>query len=81
MPKTDRPFGQPPSRQATTSRPSIDTLAMFGEYHRMFNNGSKPACHLGALASLTDKELVSAMPEPMRRLLEGIKVKLAGLPE
>lgn len=68
-------------KRALEQQYTHDQLTMFGEYHRMFNNGSKPACHLGALASLTDKELISAMPEPMGRLLEGIKIKLAGLPE
>lgn len=60
---------------------SAPQRAMFGDYRRLFINGSKPAAHLGALSTLTDEDLKAAMPESMSRLLEYIKSQLARLPE
>jgi len=53
----------------------------FDAYYRLFKLGSKPAAHIDALARLDDFELDLLMPEPISRLLEMVKVKLADLPE
>ncbi|RCW65093.1 ATP-dependent nuclease [Pseudorhodoferax soli] len=53
----------------------------FSAYHKRFKLGSKPAEHLAALADLDDEELLTPMPRRIGRLIEAVKVRLAGLPE
>ncbi|MDO3651258.1 ATP-dependent nuclease [Nocardia mangyaensis] len=38
---------------------SKDVLTLFGDYHKKFDLGSKPAAHLTALADLSDKQLIN----------------------
>jgi putative ATP-dependent endonuclease of the OLD family len=60
---------------------SSEQRALFAEYHRMFQNGSKPVRHLSALANLTDKELLAALPPVMGRLISAVRSRLGELPE
>lgn len=53
----------------------------FSSYHRLFKIGSKPAAHIGALALLSDEQLVAGMPESLRRLADALIIKLQGIPE
>jgi putative ATP-dependent endonuclease of OLD family len=54
---------------------------LFSAYHQRFKLGSKPTHHVGALAALSDAELLAAMPEPLRRLTGRVSEIVAGLPE
>ena len=54
--------------------------ALFAEYHRMFQNGSKPARHLSALSKLTDEQLLAALPPVMSRLASAVRSRLSELP-
>lgn len=56
-------------------------LRLFDDYHRKFDLASKPATHLGALADLSDEELLNDLPEVLDRLVEYVRESLAGLPE
>lgn len=58
-----------------------EELKHFDSYHSRFKLGSKPAWHIQATASLTDKELVDGMPEVLGRLLGYIHEALKALPE
>jgi len=58
-----------------------DQQKLFVSYHRIFKLGSKPAAHLNALASLTDAQLLAAMPPTLNRLAEFIANKLGTIPE
>lgn len=60
---------------------SAEQMTLFAEYHRMFNNGSKPTQHLSALSDLTNQELLTALPAPLSRLVDAVKSRLAELPE
>jgi len=60
---------------------AVEESALFAEYHRMFNNGSKPVQHLSALSSLTNSELHAGLPKPLSRLVQAVQAKLARLPE
>lgn len=56
-------------------------LDLFGEYHRQFKLGSKPANHLRALAELKDEKLMGGLPSPLGRLIDAVQGKLENLPE
>ena len=58
-----------------------DQQKLFVAYHKIFKLGSKPAAHLNALASLTDAQLLAAMPPTLNRLAEFIANKLGTIPE
>jgi putative ATP-dependent endonuclease of the OLD family len=60
---------------------SSNQQGLFDGYRRLFINGSKPAAHLGALSTLSDTELMAAIPESLSCLLEQVKAQLAELPE
>lgn len=64
-----------------SSQYSDDELKLFSTYHKRFNLGSKPAAHIEALAKLSDKELLTSMPESLERLADAVIAKLAELPE
>jgi putative ATP-dependent endonuclease of OLD family len=56
-------------------------LALFDDYQRKFVSGSKPAAHLEALSMLTDEDLITGLPDVMRRLVEDVSTQLEALPE
>lgn len=56
-------------------------LKYFDAYNVRFKIGSKPACHIQAMASLSDENLVDGMPEVIARLLKRIRKDLKALPE
>ncbi|WP_337160250.1 ATP-dependent nuclease [Pseudomonas putida] len=58
-----------------------DEQKLFGTYHQSFKLGSKPATHIGALAKLSDEDLLANMPESLGRLADAVIAKLAELPE
>ena len=60
---------------------AVQTLELFGEYHRMFRLKSKPAAHLKAMAALSDEELIEGLPEVLQRLLADVRARLDELPE
>lgn len=64
-----------------SSQYSDDELKLFGTYHKRFKLGSKPAAHIGALAKLSDEELLANMPESLGRLVDAVIAKLTELPE
>lgn len=66
---------------ANEDRLSDGTLALFDDYHRLFDLKSKPASHLKAMAALTNEELLRGLPGPLTRLVEGVRARLEGLPE
>lgn len=63
------------------SQYSKDEQQLFNTYHQRFKLGSKPAAHIGALAQLTDEELLADMPASLSRLADAVIAKLAELPE
>lgn len=69
------------ARKLATEQYSPEQSALFAEYHRMFNRGSKPVQHLGALSNLSDEELLGEIPPVMSRLTDAVKSRLTGLPE
>ena len=69
------------SRKLATEQYSPEQSALFAEYHRMFNKGSKPVQHLTALSNLSDEELLGTVPPVMSRLTEAVRSRLAELPE
>jgi putative ATP-dependent endonuclease of OLD family len=54
---------------------------LFATYHSLFKIGSKPAEHLQAMSELTESDLKASTPSTLNRLIEAVKMKLAGLPE
>lgn len=66
---------------ANEDRLSEDVLALFVDYHRMFDLKSKPAAHLKAMSALTDEKLLEDLPEVLERLVEDVRAKLEALPE
>lgn len=60
---------------------SAEEKNVFNSYHRLFKIGGKPAAHIGALAQLSDEQLVAGMPESLRRLADALIIKLQGIPE
>lgn len=58
-------------------------LGLFEEYQRQFKLGSKPANHLGAMATFEgkDDDLLADLPDPLLRLLETVKERLESIPE
>lgn len=60
---------------------SAEELKLFDTYHQKFKLGSKPAAHLEALASLTDKQLLDAMPESLSDLADTLIGMLEDIPE
>ena len=74
-------------RQALEPRENLlaiirsDQQKLFLVYHRIFKLGSKPAAHINALASLTDKQLLALMPAPLKSLSEFVKKKLGTIRE
>ncbi|OQY18794.1 MAG: ATP-dependent endonuclease [Desulfobacteraceae bacterium 4572_35.1] len=60
---------------------TLEEQQLFKTYKRHFKNGSKPAAHLGALASLSDEEICASLPPELDRLAEKIQTILNGLPE
>lgn len=63
------------------SQYNADEQKLFTSYHQRFKLGSKPAAHIGALAQLTDEELMADMPASLSRLADAVIAKLAELPE
>ncbi len=55
--------------------------SLFGPYHERFKLGSKPAAHLGALASLSDEDLKTKTPVRISRLIDSVEKMLSELPE
>jgi len=53
----------------------------FDAYYRRFKLGSKPTCHIRAMARLEDGVLVEAIPNVLDRMLVSIETKLADLHE
>lgn len=66
---------------ANEDRLPEDILALFDDYHDMFDLGSKPAAHLAALAGLSDEQLVRDLPAVLDRLVAYVSANLASLPE
>lgn len=66
---------------ANEGRLGEDLLGLFDDYHAKFDLSSKPATHLAALSTMTDEELLEALPVVLERLVERVKAKLAELPE
>ncbi|MEI2809088.1 MAG: AAA family ATPase [Nocardioides sp.] len=64
-------------------RYSDTQLELFNEYQKQFKLGSKPASHLGAMASFDgkDEELLAGLPGPLARLLDAVKERLESIPE
>ncbi|MBF0147961.1 MAG: AAA family ATPase [Magnetococcales bacterium] len=58
-----------------------DEKKLFGTYYQCFKLGSKPAAHIGALAKLTEKQLLASMPESLKRLADAVIEKLEEMPE
>jgi putative ATP-dependent endonuclease of OLD family len=58
-----------------------EELKYFDAYNSRFKLGSKPAWHIQAMASLTDKDLLDEMPDVLDRLLKRIREELKALPE
>lgn len=58
-----------------------EELKYFDAYNSRFKLGSKPAWHIQAMASLTDKDLLDGMPDVFDRLLKRIRKELKALPE
>ncbi|MCT2587572.1 ATP-dependent nuclease [Actinophytocola gossypii] len=58
-----------------------EVLALFDDYHEIFDLGSKPAAHLAALADLSDEQLLKDIPDVLNRLIEHVRTSLAELPE
>jgi predicted ATP-dependent endonuclease of OLD family len=54
---------------------------LFITYHKRFKLGSKPAAHINALSTLSDKILLKEMPQSLNRLADAVIAKLAELPE
>jgi len=72
-------LGKARKLEAEQYRP--EQSALFAEYHRMFNNGSKPVQHLTALSNLSNEELLVGLPPVMSRLISVVQSQLAELPE
>ncbi|MBD8605189.1 AAA family ATPase [Pseudomonas sp. CFBP 8771] len=53
----------------------------FPAYHKLFKLSSKPAAHLDALANLSDRELLKALPASLHRLADRVIERLAESPE
>nr|WP_208600766.1 ATP-dependent endonuclease [Pseudomonas graminis] len=53
----------------------------FAAYHKLFKLSSKPAAHLDALANLSDRELLKALPASLHRLADRVIERLAESPE
>lgn len=66
---------------ANEDRLPDDVLALFADYHLMFDLKSKPASHLRAMAAVTDEGLLEELPEVLERLVEDVRAKLKALPE
>ncbi|HCF4509693.1 TPA: AAA family ATPase [Pseudomonas aeruginosa] len=64
-----------------TSQYSEEEQQLFSTYHRNFKLGSKPAAHIGALANLSDADLLANIPESFGRFADAVIAKLAELPE
>lgn len=60
---------------------SSEEQNLFDAYHTKFQLGSKPTWHLGAMASIDNKDLLSSMPEVLMRMFEYIRSELEKLPE
>lgn len=60
---------------------NVEVTALFAEYHKQFNLGSKPANHLNAFAALDDQAIMEDLPAPLARLAESVKKKLDALAE
>lgn len=58
-----------------------EELKYFDAYNSRFKLGSKPAWHIQAMASLTDKDLLDGMPNVLGRLVNRIRKELKALPE
>jgi predicted ATP-dependent endonuclease of OLD family len=54
---------------------------LFKTYKTHFKDGSKPAAHIGALASLSDDDIRASLPPELDRLAEKVREILNGLPE
>jgi putative ATP-dependent endonuclease of OLD family len=67
--------------RANEARLGEDRLGLFEDYHDTFDLHSKPAAHLAALSKLSDEELLAGLPDVLKRLVEGVRARLAELPE
>jgi putative ATP-dependent endonuclease of OLD family len=56
-------------------------LGLFETYHKTFDLHSKPAAHLTALSALSNDELLAELPDVLDRLVDGVRGRLAELPE
>ncbi|SKK56212.1 recombination protein F [Mycobacteroides abscessus subsp. bolletii] len=54
---------------------------LFSDYHQKFDLGSKPVAHLGAMADLSDEQLLEQLPDVLERLVQYVRTRLAELPE
>jgi putative ATP-dependent endonuclease of OLD family len=54
-----------------------DEQKLFSAYFRKFKQGSKPAAHIGALASMSDKKIAKDVPTVVDRLIAAVKERLA----
>lgn len=55
---------------------SDDQKKGFGDYHRLFKVGSKPAAHIAALSKLNLAEIQANLPEQYRELIAGVATRL-----
>lgn len=60
---------------------TYDELSFFHSYHKGFKINSKPATHIDALASLSDEDLRSHIPESLARLADSVIKTTMELPE
>ena len=60
---------------------SADHQKVFGEYHALFQLGSKPVQHLKAMAAFDEATLKTKTPQRIARLIADVKQKLSQIPE
>ncbi|KMO80351.1 AAA family ATPase [Mycolicibacterium obuense] len=63
------------------TRLPVNVRRLFDDYHKKFDLGSKPVTHLGAMANLTDEQLLDKLPDVLARLVECVDTRLAELTE
>lgn len=81
----------PPDEEAITavlgkkhdveSQYSSEEQSFFDAYHQRFKLDSKPTSHLRAMASMSDEQLLSNLPDVLERMFDQIESKLDGLIE
>lgn len=68
-------------KYARKSQYSTKEQKRFDAYYKRFKLGSKPTCHISAMARLDDEALVNGMPGVLARMLDRIESDLKSLPE